>query len=92
MAELLREIFTKNTSYYCYNQDVLAVADGKVVEIQDGNPENIPHSDKLAVKMGTKTFARNNIYLDLATTHLPAYGHLNSWLSQRQSRRSCHTR
>ncbi len=66
----------KNSSYYCYNQDILAVADGKVVKIQDGIPENIPHSDKLAVKMGTKTLPGNNIILDLGNNTFAAYGHL----------------
>ena len=34
----------KNSSYHAYNVPILAVADGKIVSLKDGLPENVPHS------------------------------------------------
>ena len=35
----------KNRSYYSYGAEVLAVANGVVVEVKDGIPENTPPAD-----------------------------------------------
>ncbi|MBA3537817.1 MAG: M23 family metallopeptidase [Tatlockia sp.] len=67
---------TKNSSYHCYNQDLLAVADGKVVMTKDGIPENIPHSGKLAEPLSLENIAGNNIILDLGNGKFAFYAHL----------------
>lgn len=66
----------KNSSYHCYNQDLLAVADGKVVVAKDGIPENIPHSGKLAEPLSLENIAGNNIILDLGKGKFAFYAHL----------------
>lgn len=65
----------QNKSFYCYNQEVLAVADGKIVAIQDGIAENNPHS-KLAVQMTEETLPGNYIIIELGNKQFAAYGHL----------------
>jgi hypothetical protein len=42
---------SNNRSYYGYDQPVHAVADGKIVEVQDGIPLNVPNSGKLAAQI-----------------------------------------
>ena len=66
----------QNKSYYCYNQDILAVGEGTVVLIQDGIPENVPNSNKLAVPMTEKTLPGNYVILDLGNNTFAGYGHL----------------
>ncbi len=65
----------KNASYYCYNQPVLAVADGKVVSVTDNVPENVPNSNKLAVPITLKTVGGNDVILDIGHGHYALYGH-----------------
>lgn len=66
----------KNTSYYCYGQDALAVANGKVVAVQDGVPENIPHHDKLAIELSLQNLPGNNVVIDVGQGRYACYGHL----------------
>lgn len=66
----------KNTSYHCYNQDVLAVADGTVVQTQDGLAENVPNSNKFAVEINEKNLPGNYIVLDLGNGNFAGYAHL----------------
>lgn len=66
----------KNSSYYAYNQDLLAVAKGKVVLVKDGIPENIPHSGKLAEPLTLNNIGGNFIILDLGNGKFASYAHL----------------
>lgn len=66
----------KNTSYHCYNQDLLAVADGTVVKIQDGIPENIPNTNQFATTITEKTLPGNYIILDLGDGKYAGYAHI----------------
>ncbi len=66
----------KNASYHCYNQDVLSVGDGIVVQTQDGIPENVPNSDKFAVDLNQKTLPGNYIIIDLGSGKYAGYAHL----------------
>lgn len=66
----------KNTSYHCYNQDLLAVADGTVVKLQDGIPENIPNSNQFATKLSEKTLPGNYILLDIGNGKYAGYAHI----------------
>lgn len=66
----------QNKNYYCYNQEVLAVADGKIVSIQDGIAENNPHTKQFAVQINEKTLPGNYIIIDLGNNKFAAYGHL----------------
>jgi murein DD-endopeptidase len=66
----------KNSSYYAWDQEIHAVADGKIVEAKDGIPENVPESGKLAVPITSDTLAGNYIIEDLGDGHFAAYAHL----------------
>lgn len=75
----------KNSSYYSYGAEVLAVADGVVVEVKDGIPENTPPADSkegtppavtLAVEMTMETVTGNHINLDLGGGVYAMYAHL----------------
>ena len=67
-----------NRSYYAYGQDVLAVADGKVVAAKDGIPENVPRREgfRPAVPITLETLAGNTITLDLGGGQFAYYMHL----------------
>jgi Peptidase family M23 len=65
-----------NRSYYCFDQPVHAVADGKIVEVQDGVPLNVPNSGKLAAQITWDTLPGNHIVEDLGSGHFAAYAHL----------------
>lgn len=64
-----------NKSYLCYGSDVLAVADGTVVEIKDGIVENVPNQPP-AVPITLETVAGNHIDLDLGGRVYAMYAHL----------------
>lgn len=75
----------KNSSYYSYGAEVLAVADGVVVEVKDGIPENTPPADskdgtlpavKLAVDMTMESVGGNHVNLDLGGGVYAIYAHL----------------
>jgi hypothetical protein len=65
-----------NKSYHAWDQEIHAVADGKIVEVKDGIPENVPNSGKLAVQMTYDTLAGNHIIQELSEGHYAAYAHL----------------
>lgn len=67
---------SKNSSYHAWDQEIHAVADGKIVEVKDGIPENIPNSGKLAVPITYDTLAGNHIIEQLSDDHYAAYAHL----------------
>ena len=52
--------------YYAYGAEVLAVADGRVVSIQDGKPEETPNEAMTPKKMSD--FGGNQVFLEIART------------------------
>jgi len=66
----------KNSSYHAWDQEIYAAGDGKIVEVKDGIPENVPNSSKLAVQMTYDTLAGNHIIQELSEGHFAAYAHL----------------
>jgi hypothetical protein len=66
----------KNTSYHCYDVPVTAAADGRVVSVVDGMPENVPHSDKMAVEMRADNLAGNDVVEDIGGGRYVGYAHL----------------
>jgi len=75
----------KNSNYYSYGAEVLAIANGAVVEVKDGIPENTPPADskdgtppevKLAVEMTMETVIGNHIILDLGGGVYAMYAHM----------------
>lgn len=71
----------KNRSYYSYGAEVLAVANGVVVEVKDGIPENTPPAnqkdiDELERTLTMETVAGNHVNLDLGGGVYAMYAHL----------------
>jgi len=66
----------KSSSYHAWDQEIQAVANGKIVEIKDGIPENVPNSGQLAVPMTYETLAGNHVIQELGDGHFAAYAHL----------------
>lgn len=66
----------KNTSYYAYGQDALAVGDGIVVATKDGIPENVPGITSRAVPITLETVGGHHVILDLGRGRYAFYAHL----------------
>ena len=66
----------KNSSYYCYGVDALAVADGIVSATKDSIPENIPGAQSRAVPITLETVGGNHVILDLGGGRFAFYAHL----------------
>ena len=66
----------KNSSYYAYGNDALAVADGIVTEIKDGIPENVPGVNSRAVPITLETVGGNHVIVDIGGGHYAFYAHL----------------
>jgi hypothetical protein len=75
-GELLNGDASKNSSYFGYGAEVFAVADGTVVSILDGLPENQGDSETHAVPIDLKTIGGNNIILDIGQHQYAFYAHL----------------
>ena len=67
---------TRNETHYAYGEDILAVADGVVVEIRDGIPENVPGVRSRAVPITLETVAGNSVIIDLGGGRYAFYAHL----------------
>jgi murein DD-endopeptidase len=67
---------SKNESWYGYGADVIAVADATVAAINDGIPENVPLSGKMAVAITSATVGGNSVVLNLGGGMYAFYGHL----------------
>lgn len=65
-----------NKSYLAYGSDVLAVADGIVVETKDSIPQNVPGATSRAVPITLVTVAGNHIVLDIGNGRYALYAHL----------------
>lgn len=65
-----------NASYLAYDKPVIAVADGRIVSIVDGLPENVPNSSKLAVELNFRNAGGNSVAEDLGGGRYAMYAHL----------------
>ena len=68
----------KNANWAAYGAPVLAVADGRIVDLRDGIPENDPTSDTKAVPINLETATGNHIVLDLGGGQFALYAHLKT--------------
>lgn len=66
----------KNSSYYAYGNDALAVADGIVTEVKDSIPENVPGLNSRAVPITLETVGGNHVIVDIGRGHYAFYAHL----------------
>lgn len=65
--------------FYGYGEDVLAVADARVVEVRDGIPEGVPQADgsiRMPVPRTEDTNPGNRVVLDLGGGRYAFYAHL----------------
>ena len=65
-----------NKNYRCYGVEALAVADGVVVAVKDGIPENVPGANSRAVPITLETVGGNHVILDLGGGRYAFYAHL----------------
>lgn len=65
-----------NANWVPYGADVLAVADGVVVDLQDNIPENNPTSTTRAVPIDLQTVGGNYIVLNIGVGRFVFYAHL----------------
>jgi hypothetical protein len=66
-------------AYYAYGQKVLAVADGRVVNAQDGFPDNVPKTEagfETALPVTLDTVGGNQVVIQLENGQFAAYFHL----------------
>ena len=66
-------------AYYAYGENVLAVADGRVVAARDGMPDNVPKTAAgfaPAVPVTLDTVGGNQVVIDLGNGQYAAYYHL----------------
>ncbi|MFH0762154.1 MAG: M23 family metallopeptidase [Bacteroidota bacterium] len=71
----------KNESYFNYRDTLFAVADGTVVQIEDGLPENNGDAQNITFTTSLE-YAGNLLVLDIGSGHYAFYGHCvpNSFL------------
>lgn len=65
-----------NRNYLAEGNDALAVADGRVSEVKDGIPENVPGIDSRAVPITLETIGGNHVIIDLGQGRFAFYAHL----------------
>ncbi|HJU69599.1 MAG TPA: M23 family metallopeptidase [Gemmatimonadaceae bacterium] len=66
----------RNESYYAQGTDAIAVADGIVVSVKDGIPENVPGPASRAVPITLETVGGNFVILDIGQGRFAFYAHL----------------
>jgi hypothetical protein len=76
MATTFEGAEDKNESYFCYNQPIYSVAAGKVVDMSDGMPENVPHSGAYAVPLDFNNAAGNHVVVEIAPHRYVLYAHM----------------
>ena len=74
-----------NEQFYVYGADVLAVADGTVVSVQDGKPDATPN--KAMTPKTLSDFGGNQVMLEIAPNVFAVYGHLQPGSLRGEGRR-----
>jgi len=75
-SDLFKGDASKNSSYFSYGEEVLAVVDGTVASVLDGLPENAPDAKSYPLPMNLKNMGGNNIILDIGQKQFAFYAHL----------------
>lgn len=65
-----------NASYHAEGNDALAVANGTVVAVKDGIPENVPGITSRAVPITLETVGGNHVIIDIGGGRYAFYAHL----------------
>jgi hypothetical protein len=67
---------TKNESYQFFGDDIYAVADGPVVSVLDGMPEQVPLTDATGLKV--EEYGGNHVVQDIGGGNYAFYAHLKT--------------
>ena len=65
----------QNSDYYCYQTDVIAVADGIVVGVKDSIPD-MPHPPAIEEFKKPTDYTGNLVLLDIGNGIIASYAHL----------------
>jgi biotin carboxyl carrier protein len=65
-----------NKSYKIYGAEIHSVADGVVMEIKDGMPQNVPNADTHAVPITLETIGGNHVIVDIGGGRYAFYAHM----------------
>lgn len=65
-----------NANFYTYGADVLAVADGRIVGLQDGLPDNMGITERSARTITLDNLLGNYLFLDIGQGRFALYAHL----------------
>src|SRR5690606_39234627 len=65
-----------NSAYHAYGAEVIAVADGTIVAVKDGIPENVPGLTSRAVPITLETIGGNLVVHDIGQGQYAFYAHL----------------
>ena len=77
---------TTNDAYLAYGEPLLAVADGTVVQVVDGRPEQPPQEDVQGLQLDE--FGGNYLILDIGDGFYAFYAHVQAWNVRGRSGRS----
>jgi murein DD-endopeptidase MepM/ murein hydrolase activator NlpD len=66
----------KNENYLAEGSDAIAVADGRIVVVKDGIPENVPGAMSRAVPITLETVGGNHVIIDIGGGRYAFYAHL----------------
>ena len=75
-GELLKGDSSKNSNYFGYGAEVLAVADATVVYVLDGVPENRGDAETRTAPITLKNIGGNCVILDIGQHQFAFYAHL----------------
>jgi Peptidase family M23 len=66
----------RRTSYFCYDDPIVSAAPGKVIEVMDGLPENVPHSGNFAIELTWTNAGDNHVVVDIGYGLYAFYAHM----------------
>jgi murein DD-endopeptidase MepM/ murein hydrolase activator NlpD len=66
----------KNENYIAEGNDAIAVANGRIVAVKDGIPENVPGVNSRAVPITLETVGGNHVIVDIGGGRFAFYAHL----------------
>jgi hypothetical protein len=66
---------SKNSDHFCYNEDVIAVADGIVIGVKDSIPD-MPNPPKIEKFKNKTDYTGNLVLLDIGDGIIASYAHL----------------
>jgi len=66
----------RNSSYFCYGAPVYSMTSGRVTEVLDGVPDNVPHSGKVAIDVNFKNAGGNHVVIYIGYGLYAFYAHM----------------